>query len=278
MWFKVDGNLAFHPKVIAAGNEAMGLWVRAGAWSCEQMTDGFVPTGIANAMANGMASAIALVMANLWQEVDGGYQFKDWDEFQPSGEEERARKRELSEKRKAAGKKGAAKRWNSNSHSKPMANAMASAMANGWQTDSPDPDPDISTPKGVEGMRKPQRQAYPDEFERFWSEYPVKRDKGKALKAWKNATKRANNDELIAGAVRYRNDPNREDQYTKYAEGWLNGDGWEDEPLPDRNRPSERVEPRTFDQIRHDQNLELWSRVKAEEEGGDDTWPRRLEA
>lgn len=266
MWFKVDGNLAFHPKIIAAGNEAMGLWVRAGAWSCEQMTDGFVPTGIANAMANGMASAIALVMANLWQEVDGGYQFKDWDEFQPSGEEERARKRELSEKRKAAGKKGAAKRWNGNSHSKPMANGMASAMANGWQTDSPDPDPDISIPNGIESVRKSQRQTYPDEFLNFWDQYPLKRDKGKALKAWRNAIKRADNDTIVAGVARYRDDPNREDGYTKYAEGWLNGDGWEDEPLPDRARPSERGPARNRADERMNQNRAVIENLRRMEE------------
>ena len=32
-WFKVDDNLALHPKVLGAGNAAMGMWVRAGSWS-----------------------------------------------------------------------------------------------------------------------------------------------------------------------------------------------------------------------------------------------------
>ena len=39
-WFRVDDTLAMHPKVYAAGNAAMGLWVRAGAWSMQQLTDG----------------------------------------------------------------------------------------------------------------------------------------------------------------------------------------------------------------------------------------------
>lgn len=46
---------------------------------------------------------------------------------------------------------------------------------------------------------------------------------------------------------------------------------------PTTNRPAKRDSPRTFDQMRHDQNLELWSRVKAEEEG-DDPWQRQLGA
>lgn len=288
MWFKVDDQLAFNAKVVAAGNEAMGLWVRAGSWSAAQLTNGFVPEHMAIAMANGMASAMAngmakpcgadaLVMAGLWDEVDGGYQFHDWAEFQPSAEAEKEKRKNRS----LAGQKGAAARWHGKTDGKRHGNSHSKShgkpMANECDRNAPSrPDPS-STPNGVESMRKPQRQAYPDDFEQFWAEYPVKRDKGKALKAWKSATKRADNGAIIAGAVRYREDPNREDGYTKYAEGWLNGDGWEDEPLPSRERPSERGQARTFDQMRHDQNLELWSRVKAEEEGAD-PWQRQLGA
>ena len=42
VWFRVDDNLGFHHKVIAAGNPAMGLWVRAGSVCASQLTDGFV--------------------------------------------------------------------------------------------------------------------------------------------------------------------------------------------------------------------------------------------
>jgi hypothetical protein len=68
----------------------------------------------------------------------------------------------------------------------------------------------------------------------FWNVYPLKRDKRKALNAWRNAIARANATLILQGARRYREDPNRLPQFTKYAEGWLNGDGWEDEPLPRR--------------------------------------------
>lgn len=78
---------------------------------------------------------------------------------------------------------------------------------------------------------------YEPAFEKFWSIYPLHRDKRKAQKAWRNAIHRASATDINAGATRYRNDPNRLAQYTKYAEGWLNGDGWEDEPLPPRLRP-----------------------------------------
>ena len=51
-WFKVDDNLAFHHKVVAAGNAAMGLWVRAGAMCAQQLTDGFVPDHMVNTLGS----------------------------------------------------------------------------------------------------------------------------------------------------------------------------------------------------------------------------------
>ena len=85
--------------------------------------------------------------------------------------------------------------------------------------------------------RAAYNQAYPAEFLVFWGIYPRHRDKRKALKAWRNAIRRATQSEINAGAMRYRNDPNRKEEFTKYAEGWLNGDGWLDEPLPERLAP-----------------------------------------
>ena len=77
---------------------------------------------------------------------------------------------------------------------------------------------------------------YPASFEEFWDAYPRKAGKRKALAAWKRAVRRASNSTLVEGAVRYAQDPNRVDRYTKYAEGWLNGDMWLDEPIPSRNQ------------------------------------------
>lgn len=134
-WFKVDDQLAFHSKTVMAGNEAMGLWVRAGSWASAQLTGGFIAKHMANAMAK-ECDAIALVEAGLWSEVDGGFQFHDWNEFQPDAEEERKKREETRKARSEAGKKGAQARWSDSkkddlpsvSHSKPMANE--------WQPDS----------------------------------------------------------------------------------------------------------------------------------------------
>ena len=40
MWFRLAGEGAFHAKVIEAGDEAYGAWVRAGQWCSEHLTEG----------------------------------------------------------------------------------------------------------------------------------------------------------------------------------------------------------------------------------------------
>lgn len=90
----------------------------------------------------------------------------------------------------------------------------------------------------------------------FWQEYPLHRDKLKALKAWRNAIRKVSQDAIVAGATRYRNDPNREDAFTKYAATWLNAGGWEDEPLPARSNGQRPDPPRPMTSGEMDQYIE----------------------
>ncbi|WAB09153.1 helix-turn-helix DNA binding protein [Arthrobacter phage Eesa] len=82
-------------------------------------------------------------------------------------------------------------------------------------------------------LNRPVEPPMPD-FADFWKVYPRKTAKAAALKAWKTALKTATAPEIIAGAVRYAEDPNREAQFTAYPATWLNGGRWEDEALPGR--------------------------------------------
>lgn len=129
MWFKVDDGLAFHAKTVAAGNEAMGLWVRAGSWCGSQLNDGFVPDYMAALMASAMpganATADALVTVGLWDRVDSGYKFHDWEQFQPSGE----KAQKVKAKRAEAGRKGAEARWGNKTDSKSHADATGKTVA-----------------------------------------------------------------------------------------------------------------------------------------------------
>lgn len=82
-WFKVDDTLTFHTKVMDAGNAAMGLWTRAGAWSMQQLTDGFIPKTIAYQIGT-KSQCQRLIDAGLWMQKDDGYMFHEWDQRQPS--------------------------------------------------------------------------------------------------------------------------------------------------------------------------------------------------
>jgi hypothetical protein len=82
-WFRVDDGLHSHPKAFRAGTPALGLWVRAGSWSADQLTDGFVPDDIVRLYGT-KAMARRLVDAGLWEQREGGYQFHQWEQQQPT--------------------------------------------------------------------------------------------------------------------------------------------------------------------------------------------------
>lgn len=101
-WFKVDDTLAFHAKAIAAGNAAMGLWVRAGSWSAQQLTDGFIPAHVAAALGT-PEEAAALVQVSLWDMGDTGFQFHQWTDAdrQPLREDVERRREAWRQKKRA---------------------------------------------------------------------------------------------------------------------------------------------------------------------------------
>jgi len=74
-----------------------------------------------------------------------------------------------------------------------------------------------------------------DDFLDWYLEYPRKESKGAAEKAYVKARQFATAEDLVQGAIRYREDPNREAQYTKQPATWLNAKCWEDGPLPERD-------------------------------------------
>lgn len=100
-WFRVDDTLPFNAKVTSAGNGAMGLWVRAGAWAMQQLSDGYIPTHAARSMGT-KAEADRLVKAGLWVAVDGGYRFHQWLDRQPSREQVEADRAAAAERQRRA--------------------------------------------------------------------------------------------------------------------------------------------------------------------------------
>lgn len=84
-WFKVDDGLHSHKKAVRAGIPAMGLWVMAGSWCADQLTNGWLPDYIAMRLDPDYEQhAKALVQVGLWVEEtrdeEPGWAFHEWNE------------------------------------------------------------------------------------------------------------------------------------------------------------------------------------------------------
>lgn len=69
-------------------------------------------------------------------------------------------------------------------------------------------------------------------FDELWAAYPLQDGETAARKAWVDAIKRADPDAIIAGAIRYRDSPQRSAQFTKRLANWLKDDCWRDRMAP----------------------------------------------
>lgn len=127
-WVKLDDQARHHRKILAAGPVGAWLWV-CGLMYCnsQKARDGFIPTEavpVLYPLPTWRREAIRLAAIGLWEPVEGGYRVHDYHDYQPTAEDGAT----LSEKRSAAGRAGAAKRWQPDG--KPDGKTMARAIAN----------------------------------------------------------------------------------------------------------------------------------------------------
>ncbi|MFK0295404.1 mucin-2 [Streptomyces sp. NPDC090442] len=66
-WFKIDDSSHTHPKFVRAGNAALGLWLRCGAYAAQHLTEGTVP-GVVAQMYGTAPQARKLIAVGLWHE------------------------------------------------------------------------------------------------------------------------------------------------------------------------------------------------------------------
>ncbi|MFB8235567.1 hypothetical protein ACFC58_03355 [Kitasatospora purpeofusca] len=109
-WFAVGDSTYDHPKALAAGNAAMGLWLRCGAYASAHLTDGVIPGAVA--AKNGTATQIRKLLASgLWhtarhgchacpQVRDGDFVMHDYLEANPSRQQVQERRRRAAEKKR----------------------------------------------------------------------------------------------------------------------------------------------------------------------------------
>lgn len=93
----------------------------------------------------------------------------------------------------------------------------------------------ILFPEGGAAPARTRRQAYDygddQDFLRFWAAFPERSGKPAAYKAWLAAIARGADPEfIITAAKRYADDPRRNPKHTKYPQGWLNDERYNDYP------------------------------------------------
>lgn len=87
--------------------------------------------------------------------------------------------------------------------------------------------------QGREGIKERKEESNghsPDDgFDNWYQTYPLKKGRGQAIRAFKTARQKTDLQTLIAGSIKYRDDPKRKPDYTKYPATWLNGECWKDQ-------------------------------------------------
>lgn len=103
-WVKLDDSFYSHPKVVAAGAEAVGLYVMALTYASHHLTDGHVPSAWVREKVGARAAKLAssLVEHALWSENGTGWVIHDYLDYNPSRESV-VEKRRKDSARKASG-------------------------------------------------------------------------------------------------------------------------------------------------------------------------------
>jgi len=218
-WFKVDDKLHDHEKPTEAGQAAMGLWVMAGSWSADNLTDGFIPDRVLSRWGR-KRDADALVLAGLWLARGDGWKFNDWDEYQPTGDEVKAKRLEARERmaKVRANKSRTFARSSQNVRSTPS-RPVPTRPDLGAKAPNP-------APASAVAVRVDAR------FNEFWDAYGKKVGKGAAEKAFTKAAKKADPLLIIQAAHEHADYHQRlgtEARFIPHPSKWLNEGRWADE-------------------------------------------------
>lgn len=108
-WFRIDDDFHHHPKVLRAGNAAVGLWTRAGAYSSAYLTEGHIDRNIAAELGT-RREITSLVESRLWTETPGGFLMPDFLDYNPSAEQVQAERAAARQRQRRARDAAAARR------------------------------------------------------------------------------------------------------------------------------------------------------------------------
>lgn len=94
-WANVDDLFPEHPKVLAAGGDAGWLYICGLCFTNRNLTEGRIPKAVIGRLSdrkNPVKLAKTLVDVGLWHEEKDHYVIHDWDKYNESAEDVKARK------------------------------------------------------------------------------------------------------------------------------------------------------------------------------------------
>ena len=252
-----------HPKIMNLSAEAIVAHLEMIVYSRRYGTDGIVPMRFAMRFASDVLDELASNdpdAPSIIRHDDGTIEIYGYADMQETSAEIEARR----QARQAAGKAGAQARWQEDGKSHSKSHSKSHGKADGKSNGKKMAETETETETDIPPISPPQGDDRATAFTRFWSAYPRKVGKKTAETKFKTALQRADAETIIAGAHRLADDPNLpEAQFIPHPSTWLNRDGWEDEPLPERHQP------KTFAQQTTDNNNAALLRAV---QGGGDPW------
>ena len=167
-WFKVDDAFWAHPKTLALSDAAVALWVRAGSYCAQHLTDGAVPASALWMMRSDEFVAHDLVAAGLWKQTPTGYLFHDWAKYQPTRESIEAEREAGRERQRASREKRL---------------RVTPSVTRDNHRESQRPDPARPDPSESSKELSPTTEAW-EQFDDIWAHWPKKASKQPALSKW----------------------------------------------------------------------------------------------
>jgi len=207
-WIKLDDSLPNNPKILPLSDGAFRLYIEGLCYANQYLTDGYLANAVLIRLDQGN-NRDELVWAKLWIESEDGICINDYTEHQSSKADVEAKKEQVRDR---------VQRFRTKS------NAVSNADVTLSETE----------------YRNRIQNTDTEAFDRFWSVYPRKAGKQDAQRSFERALKVATLDEILAGAQKYADDPNRVAQFTAHPSTWLNQGRWSDEPLPRRTNEDAR--------------------------------------
>ena len=207
-WIKLDDSLPNNPKILPLSDGAFRLYIEGLCYANQYLTDGYLANAVLIRLDQGN-NRDELVWAKLWIESEDGICINDYTEHQSSKADVEAKKEQVRDR---------VQRFRTKS------NAVSNADVTLSETE----------------YRNRIQNTDTEAFDRFWSVYPRKAGKQDAQRSFERALKVATLNEILAGAQKYADDPNRVAQFTAHPSTWLNQGRWSDEPLPRRTAEDAR--------------------------------------